>query len=89
MQRFKQEKKQELDSEYPAVLIAVVMLIKQFREALYIKNKFSINTHTCMHAHTHTHTPTFLSFIEAVLSIEAVAMVIQGTHGEKRRRETS
>lgn len=28
----------------------------------------------------------FLSFIEAVLSIEAVAMVIQGTHGEKRRR---
>lgn len=31
----------------------------------------------------------FLSFIEAVLSIETVAMVIQGTHGEKRRSETS
>lgn len=31
----------------------------------------------------------FLSFIEAVLSIETVAMVIQGTHGEKRRSKTS
>lgn len=31
----------------------------------------------------------FLGFIEAVLSIEAVAMVIQGTHGEKRRSKTS
>lgn len=31
----------------------------------------------------------FLSFIEAVLSIETVAVVIQGTHGEKRRSETS
>lgn len=31
----------------------------------------------------------FLSFIESVLSIEAVAMVIQRTHGEKRRSETS
>lgn len=54
------------------------MLIKHFRDALYIKSYFFMNTHT--------HTPTFLSFIEAVLSIEAVAMVIQGTHGEKRRR---
>lgn len=53
------------------------MLIKHFRDALYIKSYFF---------HEHTHTPTFLSFIEAVLSIEAVAMVIQGTHGEKRRR---
>lgn len=31
----------------------------------------------------------FLSFVEAVLSIETVAMVIERTHGEKRRRETS
>lgn len=31
----------------------------------------------------------FWSFKEAVLSIETVAMVIQGTHGEKRRSKTS
>lgn len=31
----------------------------------------------------------FLSFIEAVLSIQTIAMVIQRTHGEKRRSETS
>lgn len=31
----------------------------------------------------------FLSFVEAVLSIETVAMVIKRTHGEKRRSETS
>lgn len=31
----------------------------------------------------------FLSFIEAVLSIETVAMVIERTHGEKRRSKTS
>lgn len=33
--------------------------------------------------------PTFLSFIEAVLSIETIAMVIQGTYREKRRSKTS
>lgn len=31
----------------------------------------------------------FLSFIEAVLSIESIAVVIQGTHGEKRRSKAS
>lgn len=31
----------------------------------------------------------FLCFIEAGLSIETAAMVIQGTHGEKRRGKTS
>lgn len=37
----------------------------------------------------HTSAPTFLSFIEAVLSIETVAVVVQGTHREKRRSKTS
>lgn len=46
-------------------------------------------TSTYTHTHTHTLIPTFLSFVEAVLSIEIVAMVIQGTHGEKRRSKTS
>lgn len=31
----------------------------------------------------------FLSFIEAVLSIETIAVGIQGAHGEKRRSKSS
>lgn len=31
----------------------------------------------------------FLSFIETVLSIKTIAVVIEGTHGEKGRSKTS
>lgn len=54
-----------------------------------MKHFYSALLHPHTHTHTHTLIPTFLSFVEAVLSIEIVAMVIQGTHGEKRRSKTS